>query len=116
MGLSLAGDFMGSGGHGAVPPLFTPERAVVALRSALQARIAVPERDDEGFRHALRLMGADARRRGVRVEQMIVALKEAWRSLPEVQALPAGGPRDTVLNGVITMFIEEFYAGPSGAA
>ncbi len=74
MGLSFAGGVTGSGDHHVVTPVFTSERAVVALRSALQARLAAPQRDDSGFRHALRLMGADARRRGVRVEQMIVVL------------------------------------------
>ena len=113
MGLSFADGIRGSAGARLAPPVFTSERAFVALRSALQARIAIPSRSEVDFRHALRLMSEDAHRRGVRAEQVIVALKEAWRSLPEVQALPAGGPRDTVLSGVITMFIEEFYARPS---
>jgi hypothetical protein len=113
MGLSFADGVPDSAGRPLAPPAFTSERALIALRSALQARIATPSRNDADFRRALRLMTEDAHRRGVRAEQMIVALKEAWRSLPEVQALPAGGPRDTALSGAITMLIEEFYAGPS---
>jgi hypothetical protein len=116
MGLSFAGGVADSADSRFTAPVFTSERAFVALRSALQARMATPLRDDAGFRRALRLMSEDAHRRGVRAEQMIVALKEAWRSLPEVQALPGGAPRDAVLSGVITMFIEEFYAGPGGTA
>ena len=116
MGLSFVGGVPGSGTDHLTPPVFTSERAFVALRSALQSRIATHPRDDAGFRRALRLMSEDAHRRGVRAEQVIVALKEAWRSLPEVQTLPAGGPRDTVLEGVITMLIEEYYARPGGSA
>ena len=116
MGLSFADGVTGSGGGGLAPPAFASERARVALRSALQSRIAAPSRDDAAFRRALRLMSEDAHRRGVRAEQVIVALKEAWRSLPEVQTLPADGPRDAVLSGVITMLIEEYYARPAGSA
>jgi hypothetical protein len=112
MGLFSVDGVSASGGDRLTPPVFTSERAFVALRSALQARIAAPPRDDVDFRRALRLMSEDAHRRGVRAEQMIVALKEVWRSLPEVQTVPAGGPRDTVLSNVITMLVEEYYAQP----
>ena len=115
MGLSFAGSVPDSAGDRFTPPMFTSERAFVALRSALQSRIAAPLRDEAGFRRALRLMSEDAHRRGVRAEQVIVALKEAWRSLPEVQTLPAGGPRDMVLSRAITMLIEEYYASRGSA-
>ena len=115
MELSFAGGVPDSAGDRYAPPVFTSERAFVALRSALQSRIATPPRDEAGFRRALRLMSEDAHRRGVRAEQVIVALKTAWRSLPEVHTLPAGA-RDTVLDRVITMLIEEYYARPGSSA
>lgn len=120
MRLSFADGAAGPQPHALLPPALASERAFVALRSALQAEVCahttrLPS-NEARLRRALRLMCDDARRRGVRAEQMIVVLKEAWRSLPEVQRLPAGGPADAVLSGVITTFIEEYYASPGGAS
>ena len=84
------------------------ESAVRALRSALQARLLGRSRDRD-MRLALRAMCSEAHRQSIRVEQMIVLLKEAWRSLPEVRQ---GGKvvLDDPLNRAITICIEEYYA------
>jgi hypothetical protein len=65
----------------------------------------------------------EARRRGVRVEQLIVLLKELWAALPPD---PAGDGRGIdyrhciggreVLEGIVRACIEEFYAPQQAGA
>jgi hypothetical protein len=66
-------------------------------------------------RHALRALCDDARAHQVRVEQIVIAIKQGWSSLhsdhPRVRS---DGP-DTMLNQVITLCIDEYYAGRSAS-
>ncbi len=81
--------------------------AVAALRCGLQAQLG-PLPNGE-LRHTMRLLCDEARRRGLRAEQVIVLLKEAWASLPEVQAL-SHNQRSEALSPIVTLCINEFYA------
>jgi hypothetical protein len=99
------------------PGLLLSQSATGALRCALQARLRSPlppDQADAALRHALRLVCAEAHRRALRPEQLIVALKQAWATVPEAQQLPLGSRR-VALDHVVTLSIEEFYAG-SGPA
>jgi len=91
-----------------LPARMSAGAGVVALRCALQAQLR-GEWPDGALRRALRLMCDEAHRSGLRAEQLIVIVKDAWRSLPEVSRLPAGGTRERLLSRVVTMCIEEFY-------
>jgi hypothetical protein len=82
-----------------------------ALRGGLRPRGAgdacPAERE---VRVALRAVCDDARRRGLRAEQVIVSLKEAWAAIPEVSVLPPGSRRQEVLSCLVTLCIDEYYA------
>ena len=80
-----------------------------AVRCALQAQLrqSLPE---QSLRQALRLLCDDARRHGIQPEQLIVLLKQAWLTLPEIHSLPAGALRREPLARVVTLCIQEFYA------
>lgn len=93
-----------------LPPRMASGPGVVALRCALQAQLR-GEWPDGALRRALRLMCDEAHRNGLRAEQLLVVVKDAWRSLPEVSQLPTGGTRERLLSRVVTMCIEEFYGG-----
>lgn len=82
----------------------------LALRRGLRPRVggsAVVERE---VRDALRVVCDDARRRDLRAEQVIVALKETWAVMPEVGALPPGSVRTELLAYFVTLCIDEYYA------
>ena len=90
------------------PPAAFSQAAVAALRCGLQAQLG-PSPNGE-LRRAMRLLCDDARRRGLRAEQVIVLVKEAWASLPEVHALPRGQQRSEALSRIVSLCIDEFYA------
>ena len=82
--------------------------AVGALRCALQAQLRHPS-SDGSRRQVLRLLCDDARERGMQVEQVIILLKQAWLSLPEIRA-PGGGLHSEQLSRIVGLCIEEYYA------
>ena len=64
----------------------------------------------EGIREALRELCDDAHRNQVRVEQLVIAIKQGWISLhTEHPRVRTAGP-DGLLNQVITLCIDEYYA------
>ena len=87
--------------------------ALGAVRCLLQAHFRNPLADP-ALRKSLRLLCDDARRRGMRAEQIIVLLKQAWLSLPEIHLLYQGGPYADQLARIVSLCIEEYYgARPS---
>jgi hypothetical protein len=86
------------------------DAAVVAVRSALQAQLR-GESSSQDLQRAIRLMCEEARRKDLRAEQLLIVFKRAWHSLPEVEQLPRGLERTDLLNHVISLCIDEFYAG-----
>jgi hypothetical protein len=84
-----------------------PSRGVVALRTALQALLRSGAPDDD-VRRAMSLFCAEARRRELPAERVLVLLKEAWRSLPEVRRLRRT-QREHALAHLTTLAIRTFY-------
>jgi hypothetical protein len=62
------------------------------------------------LRNAMRALCADARRQGLRPEELIVLLKETWRTRPELRTMP---PEEagSLMDQVVTMCIQEYYSG-----
>lgn len=87
--------------------------ALGALRCGLQAHLR-RQRSEPDLRRALRTVCAEAHRRHLRAEQLLILFKQAWSSLPEVEQLPRGIERDELLGRIITVCIEEFYADGHG--
>lgn len=83
-------------------------RGVLALRTALQAALRAGARDDDGVRRAVALFCGEARRREMRAEQVLVLLKETWRTLPEVRRL-GRAQRELTLAHLTTLAIRTFY-------
>ena len=88
--------------------------ATTALRCAIQAHLQGRVCED-GMRAALRALCEEGRRRGLRVEHLLVALKGAWASLPEASTPPHDAGR-CALDRLVSACIQEYYGPASGRA
>jgi hypothetical protein len=84
------------------------DRAVTALRTALQAQLKQPIQE-ASLRRALRAVCFEARMKNMRAEQLIVVFKRVWFSLPEVQGKDSP-KREEILDRIVTVCVDEFYA------
>ena len=88
-------------------------QTVNSLRRAVQAYLDNRSFDGEILR-AVRMMCEEVHRENLHAEQLIIAFKEAWHSLPEVQRIPRGGERERLLEQIVTLCVEEYYStGPA---
>ena len=85
------------------------EETLTALRSALQQRLSGSTGDAE-IRQALREMSREARAESLHAEQVIIALKRVWESLPEVRRASSRQEQNRLLEQVVTLCIQEYYA------
>lgn len=99
-------------------PRTIPESTIAALRSLLVGMFR--EEPDESresdarigkdVRIAVRALCEGARDNDVRIEQLVIAIKQGWSTLhSEHPRTRAAGP-DSLLNQVITLCIDEYYA------
>lgn len=65
---------------------------------------------DQRLRPAARMVCDDARRSGLAVEQMLVALKSEWAAVVEHHRVPHGAARTELTSRFITLCIHAFYA------
>jgi hypothetical protein len=80
-----------------------------ALRLAMRGYLKDAE-DPSALQESLVLVASDARARAILPEQLLVTLKEAWSSLPEVRAMNDSGEQVRLLQRVVTMCIKEYYS------
>jgi hypothetical protein len=80
--------------------------ATYAIEIALGAATSV--REDE-LRAVMRELCGDAHRQGVRPEALILLLKNTWMSRPDLAATRRGDTK-VILDHIITLCIEEYYA------
>ena len=85
-----------------------------ALRRGLTAKFFATLGAEGQLRSDLHAVCCEARRQNMRVEYLIIAFKDAWRTLPEARTLPQGSQGPEFLNRVITLCIAEFYGTPRG--
>lgn len=95
-----------------------PESTIAALRELLLRMLrdepptnaeGKPRTGDE-TRDAMRELCDDARRNQVRVEQLVIAIKQGWTSLHTERPRARSAGPDALLNQVITLCIDEYYA------
>jgi hypothetical protein len=80
------------------------ERAVETYLAFGSTRAA-----EDGWRASARVMGHDARARGVRVEELLISLKRSWSSVAGIDRLPRD-ESSRLLARVVTLCVEEYYA------
>ena len=88
------------------------EPGLTVARAALRAHVEATRRPREAprAREAMRTLCDDARRRRLHAEQLLVAVKGAWRTLPSAETGGDERSRQHTLDRFITLCIEEFYA------
>jgi hemoglobin-like flavoprotein len=79
-----------------------------ALRSALAAYADAPD-NGEQLRLALRAIAQEARTKSILAEQLLIALKETWHTLPNIAAVKEPNDETRLLQRVVTMCIKEYY-------
>ena len=85
------------------------EETLTELRNVLQQRLSGSTGDAE-LRRVLRNMSEEARAESLHAEQVIVALKRVWESLPEVRRATDRQEQHRLLERVVTLCIQEYYA------
>ncbi|HMC57425.1 MAG TPA: hypothetical protein VKH19_19745 [Gemmatimonadaceae bacterium] len=94
---------------------FTPQRPELDAASVdtLARALAKYLEDDEGadLLLVLRHIAEEARSRHMHAEQLLVALKDVWYSLPAIRNSPEGEQQNRILQRVITLCIRQYYAG-----
>ena len=90
-------------------PAALAEETIAAVRSSLVRYVDAPSHGDE-LRSALHAMAAEARAKSVAPEQLLVALKDIWYSLPVVRGMHDPAEQIRLLQRVVTMCIKEYYA------
>ena len=99
-------------------PRTIPGSTIAALRELLvrmfhdetQAREEGAARGGAEVRRALVELCEDARAHGVRVEQIVIAIKQGWSDLHGDHPRTRTAGPDGLLNHVITLCIDEYYA------
>ncbi|HLB08359.1 MAG TPA: hypothetical protein VK617_02425 [Gemmatimonadaceae bacterium] len=99
-------------------PRTIPPSTIAALRELLVRMVRdEPQVNEEGVfradgevRLALRDLCDDARTNHVRVEQLVIAIKQGWSSLHSEHPRPRAAGPDEMLNQVVTLCIDEYYA------
>jgi len=91
-----------------------PGAGVAALRDALLMFARGQPVDGQLLRSAS-LLSEHARRRNQRVEQLLIDVKQTWRTLPEVRRA-SRNPREMriLLSRFVAMCIEQFYTVERG--
>jgi hypothetical protein len=79
------------------------------LRSALSRSVRTGNHGDE-LKDLLTRAAADARRNGVQAEQLLLALKDLWYSLPQLSMQPGNEVQTRLLQQLIARCIQEYYA------
>ena len=83
-------------------------RGILALRTALQATARGDASDGERVSRAVALFCAEAKRREMHVERVLVVVKEVWRTLPEARRL-GRAQRELALAHLTSLTIRTFY-------
>lgn len=99
-------------------PRTIPESTIDALRELLVRMVRdEPERNANGatragdeVRRAVSALCEDARVNGVRVEQLVIAIKQGWSSLHSDRPRARSDGPDERLNHVVTLCIDTFYS------
>jgi hypothetical protein len=82
---------------------------VTELRAVLSRSLKAGNHGDE-LKGVLSRAAADARKKGIQAEQLLLVLKDVWYSLPQLATLPGDDVQTRLLQQLISRCIQEYYA------
>ena len=82
---------------------------VAELRAALTRSLQAGNHGEE-LKAVLARAAADARQKGIQAEQLLLALKDVWYSLPQMATHPASDVQTRLLQQLIARCIQEYYS------
>ena len=87
----------------------------VSLTTVTDRTLELALQSDGGARpldlqHAMRAVCEEARRQGMRAEELIVLFKKTWQARPELQRM-SREETGRLFDTVVTMCVEEYYDG-----
>lgn len=92
-------------------PVMYTRPLVSGAAHAIRLALGAPEQNEgEDLRSAVRILCADARRLGMRPEEVVVLIKMTWRTHPETCALPRS-QAGAVLEEIVSVCIDEYFRG-----
>jgi hypothetical protein len=86
-----------------------PSRATLDLLRASLARYLSGEIDDEQVCHALDVLAREAQDRQLHGEHMLLAFKDAWHDMPEVERIRDPSERRRLLEHLVKLCIDAYY-------
>jgi hypothetical protein len=89
------------------------EAAVTALRSAFQAHLRT-RAPATALVSVLRTVVAEARRNDMPIADLLISIKTAWSSIPETRQGQRTGLRDDMLDEIVSLCIEQYFATGAG--
>ena len=107
--------YAGEGTSGGVNRRLRTSLQIVFQDAGTQfADVVPPQRPD--LRVALRQICSDARRSGMRAEQLLVLIKDVWSGLPGALSSAPSVHGDERLNYVISTCVDEYYSAHAAVA
>ena len=104
--------FAGDSERAATVPRVLSEASVCALRAAFQAHLRFGGITEQQWRRAMRLLAQEARHSGLRVEQLLVAVKLALQGALETIDARQRAAHGSLSATIVRICIEEFYGLP----
>lgn len=86
-----------------------PSRATVEVLRAALIRYLGGVIEDDQVRDALAVLAREAQERRLHAEQMIVAFKQVWNEMPDVQAIHNLEERKSLLDRLVKLCIDAYY-------
>lgn len=90
-------------------PLGSLSRTATDAMIAALERYLSPSSDVASLRSALHTIGREAKVKRIPAEQLMIAFKALWLSLPQSRAADDAAQRARLLERLITICIEEYY-------
>ena len=87
---------------------FPSRESLELLRAALSRYVATAE--EAQVCEALGVLAREAQERKLYAERMLVAFKRVWAEMAEVQAMPSEKERKRLLDRVVRLCIDAYYA------
>jgi hypothetical protein len=84
--------------------------ALAAEMRAVLSRSVASGNHDGDLKALLARAAADARQRGILAEQLLIALKDVWYSIPQLSSQTSSEVQSRLLQELIARSIQEYYS------